>query len=318
MSFWENKKVVVTGGAGFIGSHVVEALRKQGCFQAIVVRSKDYELTKEENVIRLMEDTHPDIVLHLAGLVGGILANKERPAEFFYQNLTMGTFIIHHSWRFGAKKLVAAAAGCGYPEHAPIPLKETSFWDGFPQQESFPYSLAKRMLHIQSMAYFKQYGFNSSTVIPGNVYGPYDNFDLNASHVIPALIKKFVDAVERGDKQVVVWGTGKPSRDFVYAGDVARGILLAAEKYNQPELVNISSGVETNIREVVNLLVELTGFDGQVVWDTSRPDGQARRLFDVSKAKADLGFEARVDLKEGLRLTIDWYQKNKATARPAD
>lgn len=315
MSFWKNNKVVVTGGAGFIGSHVVEALRAEGCSQIKIVRSKDYDLTKEETVAHLMEATHPDIVLHLAGLVGGILANKERPAEFFYQNITMGTFLIHYAWRYGVKKLVAAAAGCGYPENAPVPLKEISFWDGFPQQESFPYSLAKRMLHIQSMAYFKQYGLKSATIIPGNVYGPYDNFDYNASHVIPALVRKFVDAIEQGDKQVVVWGTGKPARDFVYAGDVARAMLLAAEKYNQPELVNVSSGVDTSIREVVSLLAELAGFDGQVVWDTNRPDGQMRRLFDVSKAKADLGFEARVGLREGLKLTIDWYRKNKATAR---
>lgn len=315
MPFWENKSVIVTGGAGFIGSHVVEALKEEGCHQVIVVRRRDYDLTREENAVRLLEDTHPDIVIHLAGLVGGILANKERPAEFFYQNITMGTFMIHHSWRYGVKKFVAAAAGCGYPEHAPMPLKETYFWDGFPQQESFPYSLAKRMLHIQSMAYFKQYGFSSVIVIPGNVYGTNDNFDLSAGHVIPALVRKFVDAVERGDKQVVVWGSGKPSRDFVYAGDVARGMLLAAEKYDEPELVNLSSGVETSIREVVDLLVELTGFNGQVVWDTSRPDGQLHRCFDVSKAKTELGFETRVSLREGLRLTVEWYQKNRAVAR---
>lgn len=315
VSFWQNKRVVVTGGAGFIGSHVVEALQAENCPEITVVRSRDYDLTREENIIRLLEDTRPDILIHLAGLVGGILANKERPADFFYQNLTMGTFLLHHACRCGVQKLVAAGAGCGYPEHAPMPLREPSFWEGFPQEESAPYSLAKRLLHIQSLAYYKQYGFSSIIVIPGNVYGSYDNFDLRASHVIPALVRKFVDAVEQGDDRVVVWGSGRPTRDFVYGGDVARGMLLAAEKYDGSELVNISSGVETSIREVVDGLVGLTGFTGRVVWDPSQPDGQLRRCFDVTKAKADLGFETQVSLREGLQRTIVWYKENKALAR---
>jgi GDP-L-fucose synthase len=315
MSFWTGKTVVVTGGAGFLGRHVVEKLQERGCHEMVVVRSADYDLTKEENCIRLLEDTRPDIVIHLAGLVGGILANKTRPAEFFYQNLTMGTFILHHSWRHGVKKFVAAGAGCGYPQHALMPLKEESFWNGFPQEESAPYSLAKRLLHIQSAAYFQQYGFVSVIAIPGNIYGPYDNFDLSASHVVPALVRKFVDAAESGAPEVTVWGTGRPTRDFVYAGDVADGILLAAERYSQPELVNLSSGVETSIRELVETLQELSGFQGTIVWDTSRPDGQLRRYFDVSKAKTDLGFEARTSLREGLSKTTAWYQSNRAVAR---
>jgi GDP-L-fucose synthase len=315
MSFWKDKQVVVTGGAGFIGSHVVEALKGEGCRDIFIVRSRDYDLTKEENAVRLFEDTRPQVVLHLAGLVGGILANEERPADFFYQNLTMGTFVLHYAWRNGVQKVVSAAAGCGYPEHAPMPLKEESFWDGFPQEASFPYSLAKRMLQIQSLAYYKQYGFISVVIIPGNVYGPSDNFDLNASHVVPALVRKFVDAVERGDKEVIVWGSGRPSRDFVYAGDVARGMLLAGEKCNEPELLNTSSGVETKIKDLVKLLSELTGFRGKIVWDASRPDGQLRRCFDVSKARNKLGFEPQVDLREGLKRTIAWYKENKAVAR---
>lgn len=315
MSFWGDKKVVVTGGAGFLGSHVVQKLRAYGCPEIFVVRSQEYDLTKEGDCIRLLERTRPDIVLHLAGLVGGILANKTRPAEFFYQNLTMGTFMLHHSWRHGVKKFVAAGAGCGYPERAPMPLKEESFWSGFPQQESAPYSLAKRLLHVQSTAYFQQYGFVSVIAIPGNIYGPYDNFDLSASHVVPALVRKFVDAVDARAREVVVWGTGRPTRDFVYAGDVAEGFLLAAERYSHPELVNLSSGVETSIRELAETLQELTGFQGEIVWDASQPDGQLRRCFDVSKAKTDLGFEARTSLREGLLKTVSWYQTNRAVAR---
>ena len=315
MSYWKGRKVLVTGGAGFLGSHVVEKLQETGCQETFVVRSRNYNLTREEDVRRLFEDIRPDIVVHLAGLVGGILANKERPAEFFYQNLMMGTLTMHYACVHGVEKFVAAGAGCGYPEHAPMPLKEEYFWDGFPQWESAPYSLAKRMLHIQSIAYERQYGFKAIITIPGNIYGPYDNFDLRNAHVIPALVRKFVEAVDDGKQQVVVWGTGKPTRDFVYAGDVAEGILRAAELYQRSELVNLSSGVETSIREVVEILVELTGFEGEVVWDSSRPDGQARRCFDVTKAKRDLGFEAHTTLRDGLKKTIDWYQKNKDKAR---
>jgi len=315
MTFWSDKRTLVTGGTGFLGSHLVEALREEGCLEIIAVGSRDYDLTKEENAVRLLQDTRPHIVIHLAGLVGGILANKERPAEFFYHNLTMGTFMLHHSWRCGVQKFVAAGAGCGYPERAPMPLKESDFWSGFPQQESAPYSLAKRLLSVQSMAYYRQYGFVSIITIPGNIYGPHDNFDLEASHVVPALVRKFVDAAERGDEQVDVWGTGRPTRDFVYAGDVAGGMLRAAELYNRPELVNLSSGVETTIRELVDTLVELTEFRGRLVWDTSRPDGQLRRCFDVSKAEQELGFEPQVDLREGLRRTVVWYKENKAVAR---
>ena len=315
MSFWQDKKVIVTGGTGFLGSYVTEELRKADCREVYVVRSREYDLTKEENAIRLLEDTHPDIVLHLAGLVGGIGANKTLPAEYFYQNLTIGTFMPHHSWRFKVQKFVAAGAGFGYPEPAPMPLKEEDFWSGMPQAESAPYSLAKRLLHIQSLAYYQQYGFVSIIGIPGNVYGYNDNFDLHASHVVPALVRKFTEAAAEGKEEVVVWGTGEPTRDFVYAEDVARGLLLAAERYERPELVNITSGVETSIRELADTILELTGFQGRVVWDTSHPDGQRRRCFDVSKAQQDLGFQAQTSLREGLERTIAWYKENKALAR---
>ncbi len=311
MSFWNGKRVLVTGGKGFIGSHVVRLLGDAGARDVTVVHSKEYDLTHEDEAERLLRETRPDVVLHLAGLVGGILANKERPADFFFQNLMMDTLMLHYSWRHGVKRFVAAGAGCGYPEHAPIPLRESSFWDGLPQRESAPYSLAKRLLHIQSQAYFEQHGFVSVIGIPGNVYGPNDNFDLYQSHVIPALVRKFVEAAAEGKPEVVVWGSGKASRDFVYVEDVARGLLRAAEVFDRPDLVNLSSGKETTIREVVEALADLTGFEGTIRWDASRPDGQLRRLFDTTKARREMGFEARVDLREGLRLTLDWFRAHR-------
>jgi GDP-L-fucose synthase len=315
MSFWSSQRVIVTGGGGFLGSHVVEQLRARGCTDICVVRRREYDLTREEAAQRLFREHPADIVLHLAGMVGGIGANQARPADFFYQNLLMNTFTLHHAWKSGARKVVAAAAGCGYPENAPMPLQEASFWNGFPQEESAPYSLAKRMLHVQGLAYWRQHRFPIISTIPGNIYGPYDNFDLENAHVIPALVRKFVEAVDDHSQSLVVWGSGKPTRDFVYGGDVAEGILMAAEVYEQPGLVNLSSGKDTSIREVIETLVDLTGFGGEIVWDRTRPDGQARRVFDISKANQELHWQPRTSLRDGLARTIDWYRAHRSQAR---
>ena len=314
-NFWTDKRVLVTGGAGFLGSHVVAALRKRGVVQPVIVRSSDYDLTHEADVVRLLEEHPADIVIHLAGLVGGILPNHQRPAEFFYQNLMMGTMMLHHAWKTGASRFVAAGAGCGYPEKAPNPLKEEAFWSGLPQKESAPYSLAKRLLSIQSEAYFRQYGFVSTIGIPGNIYGPFDNFHLLDAHVIPALVRKFVEASQTQASEVEVWGTGKAARDFVYAGDVAEGLLRAAERLDENCLINLSSGVETSVRDVVELLKDCSGFQGEIRWNTDRPDGQLHRCFDTSRAKKLLDWHASTSLEGGLRLTVDWYRKHQHEAR---
>jgi len=317
MSFWTDKRVVVTGGAGFTGVHVVEALQRRHCQEMIVVRSKEHDLTQEAHVRRLFEDTRPDIVIHLAGLVGSIASTNERPADSFYRNLIMGTYVLHYSWLYGVRKFVATIAGCDYPDTARLPFKESSLWDGYPQRETAAYSLAKRILHVQAQAYYKQHNFSSVILIPGNIYGPHDNFDLYQARVVAALVRKYVEAVENEDTEVIVWGTGLATRDFIYATDAAHGVLLAVERGGEAEVFNISSGTETSIAELADILAELTGFQGCTVWDASRPEGQARRCMDPTKARDSLGFEAAVSLRDGLRQTIQWYRAHRCALATA-
>ncbi|MHB2018536.1 MAG: GDP-L-fucose synthase family protein [Candidatus Xenobia bacterium] len=311
---WSKKRVVVTGGQGFLGHSVVKALQAVGCETVIPVARSEYDLLEQSAVRRLFTEHKPHLVFHLAGLVGGILPNKLRPAEFYYENLMVGTMVFHEAWKSGAEKFIAAGAGCGYPLEAPMPLQEKDFWVGLPQPESAPYSLAKRMLTIQSEAYYRQYGFVSIICIPGNLYGPWDNFRLLDAHVIPALVRKFVEAEMENSPYVEVWGSGMPTRDFVYVEDAAQAMLLAVEKYNQNEIVNISSGVESRITEVCELLKELTSFRGEIRWNTERPDGQLRRCFDLTKLKRDLAFVPQTDLRSGLSRTVEWYRANLPNA----
>lgn len=308
--FWAGKRVVVTGGAGFLGSFVVEKLRQRGAADIFVPRSRDYDLREIGAIRRLLADARPDIVIHLAARVGGIGANRAYPAEFFYDNLMMSVPLFHESWRFGVEKFVALGTVCAYPKFTPVPFKEEELWNGYPEETNAPYGLAKKMLLVQSWAYRQQYGFNSIFLVPVNLYGPRDNFDLESSHVIPALIRKCVEAKERGDDHIVVWGTGKPTREFLYVEDAAEGILLAAERYNRSDPVNLGSGMEISIKDLVHLIARLTGFEGQIVWDTSKPDGQPRRSLDTSKAERLFGFKARTPFEEGLRRTIEWYTRN--------
>jgi GDP-L-fucose synthase len=258
----------------------------------------------------MLKDACPDVIIHLAALVGGIGANRARPAEFFYVNLMMGVQLLHEAWLYGVEKFVAVGTICAYPKHTPVPFKEENLWDGYPEETNAPYGLAKKMLLVQAQAYRQQYGFNAIFPLPVNLYGPGDNFDLESGHVIPALIRKFSDAKAKGEKQVVLWGDGSPTREFLYARDAAEGLLLAAERYNGPEPFNLGSGQEIQIKELARLIAQMTGFKGEVIWDTSKPNGQPRRSLDTSRAEQYFGFRARTPLEQGLRLTIEWYNKN--------
>ena len=311
MGFWEGQRVLVTGGAGFLGSFVVEKLRDRGCHDIAISRSRDYDLRDPEAARRLLRDTDPTLVLHLAARVGGIGANRTHPAEFFYDNLLMGVQLLHESWRAGVAKFVGLGTVCAYPKHAPTPFREEDFWNGYPEETNAPYGLAKKMLLVQSEAYRRQYGFNSIYLVPVNLYGPRDSFDLETSHVIPALIRKAVEASERGDDELVVWGTGAVTREFLYVEDAAEGILLAAERFDESDPVNLGSGEEITIRDLAALIVRLTGFRGRLRWDTSKPDGQPRRRLDTSKAAQRFGFRARVPLETGLKQTIEWFRASR-------
>ena len=311
--FFEERRVVVTGGAGFLGGYVTEGLRKRGCRNILVPKIEDYDLVRAGDIIRMYEDMRPDIVVHLAAVVGGIGANREHPGEFFYKNLMMGVQLIEQGRQRGIEKFVAIGTVCAYPKHTPVPFREEDLWGGYPEETNAPYGLAKKMLLVQSQAYRREYGFNSIFLLPVNLYGPGDNFNVQTSHVIPALIKKCVDAIDGGQDRIECWGSGNVSREFVYAADAAEGILLATEKYNGAEPVNIGSGYEIRIRELAEKIAKLTGFDGEIWWDSSKPDGQPRRCLDVSRARERFGFEAKMPFDEGLGATIDWYRASRRT-----
>jgi len=310
MGFWEDKRVIVTGGAGFLGSYVVEKLKERGCKNIFVPLVEDYNLTKEKNVVRLYQNYPCDIVIHLAAVVGGIGANRENPGKFFYDNLVMGAMLMEHARQFKVGKFIALGTICAYPKFTPVPFKEEDLWNGYPEETNAPYGLAKKMMLVQSQAYRIQYGFNSIFLLPLNLYGPGDNFNPKSSHVIPALIRKFIDAKGRGKEEVVCWGTGKPTRGFLYVEDAAEGILLATEKYNKSEPVNLGSDLEISIKNLAELITKLVGFKGNIRWDTGEPDGQPRRRLDISRAEQEFGFKAKMDFEEGMRRTIEWYKKN--------
>lgn len=310
MTFWDGKRILVTGGAGFLGSFVVDRLKNEGVSEdnIRIPRSRDMDLRKWENCVEAVKDI--DLVIHLAAKVGGIGFNRGYPAELFYDNAIMGIQMIEAARQEGVKKFVCLGTVCAYPKFTPVPFSEEDLWNGYPEETNAPYGLAKKMLLVQSQAYRQQYGFNSIYLLPVNLYGPKDNFDPRSSHVIPALIKKFIDAM-RDDKGVVdVWGTGSASREFLYVEDAARGIVMAAERYNKPDPVNIGAGREIKIRELVELIADITGFKGEIRWDSSKPDGQPRRCLAISRAKEEFGFEPKVDFKEGLRRTIEWYKNH--------
>jgi len=303
------RRLLVTGGAGFLGKHVVRELARKGCREIFIPRSKDYNFVGSEAVKRVYRDARPDVVIHLAAVVGGIGANRENPGKFFYDNLMMGVQMMEQGRLFEIEKFVAIGTVCAYPKFTPVPFKEDDLWNGYPEETNAPYGLAKKMLLVQAQAYRQQYGFNAIYLLPVNLYGPEDNFDPESSHVVPALIKKCVDAVESGEDRIVVWGTGRASREFLYVEDAAEAIVLATEKYDKPEALNIGAGFEIKIKDLVSLVVELTGFQGEIVWDNTKPDGQPRRRLDVSRAEKEIGFKAKTDFREGLRKTIEWYKE---------
>ena len=359
MAFWENKRVTVTGGKGFLASYILEKLEKRGCKNIAIADLPEYNLIKLPDIKRMYQEQRPDIVIHLAAVVGGIGANRENPGKFFYENAIMGIQLLHEAYLNKIEKFVALGTICAYPKFTPVPFKEENLWNGYPEETNAPYGLAKKMMLVQSQAYREQYGFNSIFLLPVNLYGPRDNFDPKSSHVIPALIRKFhlgkclmedkLEAIRKDlnkrpienvngnssesaiiktlskygiSKQITnikssifnlqssiqIWGTGKPSREFIYVEDAAEGILLATEKYNKNNPVNIGAGFEITIKDLVNLIVEITGFKGRITWDTSKPDGQPRRILDTSKAEKEFGFKAKINFEEGLSKTIEWYK----------
>jgi len=315
VSFWADKRVVVTGGAGFLGSFVVEQLQAKGCRHLIVPRSRDYDFVQMAAVRRLYEDTTPDILIHLAARVGGIGANQANPGRFFYDNLMMGSQLIELGRQWGLKKFVAIGTICAYPKFAPIPFKEDDIWAGYPEETNAPYGLAKKMMLVQSQAYRQQYGFNSIVLFPVNLYGPRDNFDLQTSHVIPALIRKCAEAQEIAASEIILWGDGTPTREFLYVEDAAEGIILAAEQHNDSRPLNLGTGEEVSIKSLATLIAAEVGYKGRITWDSTKPNGQPRRCLDVSRIKQALGFQAKYSLRDGLKKTIEWYRAHRGTLR---
>ena len=316
--YFEQRRIVVTGGAGFLGHFVQEGLRKRGCKNILVPTIEEYDLVKAADIERMYETMRPEVVVHLAAVVGGIGANREHPGEFFYKNLMMGVQLIEQGRLREIEKFVAIGTVCAYPKFTPVPFKEDDLWIGYPEETNAPYGLAKKMLLVQSQAYRQEYGFNSIFLLPVNLYGPRDNFDPASSHVIPALIKKCVDAIDAGAGHIECWGTGSASREFIYAEDAAEGILLATEKYDKPDAVNIGSGFEITIHDLAEKIARLTGFKGQIRWNPNQPDGQPRRGLDTSRAKKECGFVARTNFDEGLKATIEWYQAEKGKLKIKD
>ena len=309
----KSKRILVTGGAGFLGSHLVERLRHLGCSQITVPLLADYDLTRERDIERLFLEFNPELVIHLAALVGGIGANRDNPGRFFYENAIMGIELIEQARQYGLAKLVVAGTICAYPKFSPVPFQEQNLWNGYPEETNAPYGIAKKALLVQCQAYRQEYGLNAIYLLPVNIYGPRDNLDPNTSHVIPALIKKCVDARNRGDKSIECWGTGKATREFLYVEDAAEGLLLAAEHYNQSDPVNLGSGKEISIKDLVALIARLTNFRGEIRWDTTQPDGQPRRCLDTQRAERAFGFRAKTPFEDGLRKTIAWYEQHIAT-----
>jgi GDP-L-fucose synthase len=310
MNFWQSKNTVVTGGAGFLGSFLTEKLRQRGCQNIFIPTIDQFDLREKDAIVRLYKEVKPNIVIHLAAVVGGIGANQANPGKYFYDNAIMGIQLMEYARQYGLEKFVALGTICAYPKFTPVPFKEDNLWNGYPEETNAPYGLAKKMMLVQSQGYRAQYGFNSIFLLPVNLYGPRDNFNLESSHVIPALIRKFVEAKQHHEKNVVLWGDGSVSREFLYVEDCAEGILEAAEKYNKSEPVNLGAGFEIYIRDLAQMIRKLVGFEGEIIWDTTKPNGQPRRMLDTSRAFQEFGWKAKIPFEEGLKRTIDWYLKN--------
>ena len=308
----KTRRIIVTGGKGFLGTHLIRKLKEdRGCQNVFIADLPEYDLRKLENIKKMFDEQKPDIVTHLAAIAGGIGANRENPGRFFYDNAIMGIQLMQEAYLRKIEKFVALGTICCYPKHTPVPFKEENLWDGYPEETNAPYGLAKKMLLVQAQAYRKQYGLNAIFLMPVNLYGPGDNFDPKTSHVIPALIRKCMEAKERGDDHIVVWGTGNASREFLYVEDAAVGIIFATEKYDKLDPVNLGAGFEIKIKDLAKLIVKLTGFQGKIIWDSSKPDGQPRRMLDTSKAEKEFGFKSKTKFDEGLKNTIDWFMLYK-------